>query len=151
MNEQEPGTEPVECSEIVYRALKKSWIRDPEIPAEAFMRRVRGMESEVGISLCRKKYATSRECRLKLSKMPRSASLHVGTVRDLPIGLDIFADPIRGDHGITDPSHCLLANLPDPVTESESAESAASLLVKIARLVASEEEERERTELDSIS
>ncbi len=73
-------TEDVDCTEIVYRALKKSWIGDNGVGAEAFIRKVQneGKSSEAYVSITRKKYTTARECRSRLRKMPSAASLHVG-------------------------------------------------------------------------
>ena len=141
MIEQGPGTEPVECAEIVYRALKKAGAHDEPIPSEAFMRRVREVGTEVAISMSRRKYTTAKECRLKLNRMRGSASLHVGRVRDLPFGLDVSPDPVRDN-----PGHCLLINLPDPVTDSESAEFTASQLIKIARYITPDQEDQEDKE-----
>jgi len=147
MIEQSPGTEPVECAEVVYRALKKGWEQGEPIPSEAFMRKVREPETEKAVSLSRRKYGTARDCRMKLKRMRGAASLHVGRVRDLPFGLDVSPDPHRNIDGtIDDPGHALLINLPDPVTDEESAEVAASQLVKIARHVTPEEEEQEHRE-----
>jgi len=147
MTEQSPGTEPVECVEIVYRALKKGWEQGEPIPSEAFMRRVHGTEAEMAVSLSRRIYVTARDCRLKLKRMRGTASLHVGKVRDLPFKFDVFPDPLRDEDGaIIDPGHCLLMNLPDPVTDEESAEFAASQLIKIARHVTPDQEEREHRE-----
>jgi hypothetical protein len=147
MIEQSPGTEPVECAEVIYRALKKGWEQGEPIPSEAFMRRVREPETEKAVSLSRRKYATARDCRMKLKRMRGTASLHVGRVRNLPFGFDVSPDPLRDVCGaINDPSHCLLINLPDPVTDEESAEVAASQLVKIARHVTPGQEEQEHME-----
>ncbi|MGA3070470.1 MAG: hypothetical protein ABSD43_09665 [Terracidiphilus sp.] len=147
MNERSPGTEPVECEEITYRALKKGWDKGEPIPSEAFMRRVREPEPEKAVSLSRRKYVTARECRLKLRRKFGTASLHVGRVRALSFGLDIAPDPLRDDRGaIIEPGHCLLINLPDPVTDSEGAEFAASQLVKIARYITPNQEEQEHRE-----
>jgi hypothetical protein len=147
MIEQSPGTEPVECAEVVYRALKKGWEQGEPIPSEAFMRKVREPETEKAVSLSRRKYATARECRMKLKRMRGTASLHVGRVRDLPFEFDVSPDPLRDIEGaISDPSHCLLINLPDPVTDEESAEVVASQLVKIARHVTPDQEEHEHRE-----
>lgn len=147
MIEQSPGTEPVECAEIVYRALKRGWEQGEPIPSEAFMRRIRESESEKAVSLSRRKYVTAKECRLKLNRMRGTASLHVGRVRDLPLGFDVSPDPLRDVDGtVIDPGHCLLINLPDPVTDEEAAEVAASQLVKIARHVTPDQEEREHIE-----
>jgi hypothetical protein len=147
MIEQIPGTEPVECSEVVYRALKKGWDQGEPIPSEAFMRKVSEAEAEKAVSLSRRKYATAKECRLKLRRMRGTASLHVGRVRDLPFGFDVAPDPLRDEGGaIIDPGHCLLINLPDPVTDEESAEVAAPQLIKIARHVTQDQEEQEHRE-----
>jgi len=147
MIQQSPGTEPVECAEVVYRALKKGWEQGEPIPSEAFMRRVRELETEEAVSLSRRKYVTARECRLKLRRMHGAASLHVGRVRDLPFGFDVSPDPLRDEVGaIIDPGHCLLLNLPDPVTDEELAEVAASQLIKIARQVTRDQEEHEHRE-----
>ena len=147
MIDQIVGTEPVECTEVVYRALKKGWEQGEPIPSEAFMRKVRELETEKAVSLSRRKYVTARECRSKLNRMRGTASLHVGTVRDLPIGLDVSAAPGRdGGGAVIDPGHCLLTNLPDPVTDEESAEFAASQLIKIARHVTPVQEEQEHRE-----
>jgi hypothetical protein len=144
MIERDAGTEPVECVEVVYRALKKGWSPGESIPSEAFMRKVRGLEAEEGVSLSRQKYTTARECRLKLKRMRGTASLHVGKVRDLPFGIDVLPAPVRDvDETITDPGHCILINLPDPVNDDESAEFAASQLIKIARFVTPEQEDNE--------
>jgi hypothetical protein len=76
--------------------------------------------------------------------MRGSASLHVGRVRDLPLGLDVSPDPRRNEQGIIiEPDHCLLMNLPDPVTDDEAAEVAASQLIKIARYITQDQEEQE--------
>ncbi|MGA7523230.1 MAG: hypothetical protein WBW84_12290 [Acidobacteriaceae bacterium] len=148
MSEPEAGTEEIQCSEIVYRALKKAVPPGESIPAEAFMRRVRPLGShpptEDAVSLSRKKYATAKECRSKLNRMRGTASLHVGRVRDLPLQLEVRPDPVRGEDGdVVEPDHSLLMNLPDPVTDIHSAETAASDLIRIARFVTPEEEEEE--------
>ena len=144
MIERDHGTEPVECAELVYRALKKAWSPDELIPPEAFIRRVREMEAESAVSCSRRMYETARECRSKLKRMRGSASLHVGRVRDLPFGLDVVPDPTRDAQGtIVEPGHCLLLNLPDPITDSEAAEFAASQLIKIARYITPDQEEQE--------
>lgn len=147
MNERDPGTEPVECAEVAYRALKKAWAQGEHIASAAFMRRVRGLDAEDGVSLSRRKYTTAKDCRSKLGGMVRTASLHVGKVRGLPFGLDVVPDPDRDRNGtITDPGHCLLINLPHPVNDEEAAEAAASQLIRIARYVAPEQEEHEHRE-----
>lgn len=147
MIETDPGTEPVECVEIVYRALKKAWAPDEPIPADAFIRRVRDMEAEKAVSISRRKYVTARECRSKLKRMRGSASLNVGRVRDLPFEFDVLPDPIRDEQGaIIEPGHCLLVNLPDPIEDSEAAEFAASQLVKVARYITPDQEEQEHRE-----
>jgi hypothetical protein len=146
---QGDGTEDVECTEIVYRALKKSWIDGETITAEAFIRRIQngGQSSEVYVSMDRRKYSTARECRLKLKRMPSATSLHVGRVRNLPFGLDVHPEPIRDGLGtITDPGHCSLSNLPDPIEDFENAEFVASRLARIARLVTAANEEQEHQE-----
>jgi len=58
MIDQIVGTEPVECTEVVYRALKKGWEQGEPIPSEAFMRKVRELETEKAVSLSRRKYVT---------------------------------------------------------------------------------------------
>jgi hypothetical protein len=147
MNEREPGTEAVECAEVVYRALRKAWAQGERIASAAFMRRISGLDAEDGVLLSRRKYTTARDCRLKLKGLVRSASLHVGKIRGLPLGLDVVPDPDRDRDGtITDPGHCLLINLPHPVNEEEAAEVAASQLIKIARFVTPEQEEQEHTD-----
>jgi hypothetical protein len=149
MNEQGPGTEDVECTEIVHRALKKRWADGTQVHVEAFIRKINRDTgaSEEALSLSRKKYATARECRLKLKKMPASASLHSGTIRELPLNLDVRPDPLRDTNGtITEPDHCLLVNLPDPVNDYDSAEFAASQLSEVARVVTQEQEEQEHQE-----
>ncbi len=141
------GTESVECDEIVYRALKRPWAQDERIAPEAFIRRIPGVEAEAAVSMSRRKYVTARECRMKLKRMPATASLHVGKIRELPFGLEVSPDPDRDEHGtIIDPGHCLLMNLPDPITDYESAEFTASQLTKIARLVTPNQEEDEHQE-----
>ena len=138
------GTEPVDCSEVVYRALKKAWAHDEPIPAEAFIRKIRQWGVEEAVSASRRKYTTARECRQKLNRMRGSASLHAGRVRALPLGIEVSPDPGRNAQGvIIDPGHCLLLNLPDPITEIESAEFAASQLIRIARYVTPDQEEGE--------
>jgi len=144
MSQHEDGTENLECSEIVYRALKKSWVDGDSIDAQAFMRQP--IPTETYVSLSRKKYATARECRQKLSKMPKTASLHVGRVRDLPLGLDVGPAPDRDDNGqIVDPGHCALLNLPDPEADPFNAEAVASKLTRLARIVSAEQEEAEHS------
>jgi hypothetical protein len=150
MSETEAGTEDVQCTEIVYRALKRGWAPGESIPAEAFIRKIKQPDPsseprvEEGVSLSRQKYATARECRCKLRKMRGAASLHVGRVRGLPLHLDVHPDPDRNaDGAVIGPDHCSLVNLPDPVNDTLSAESAASQLIKIARFVTPEEEEEE--------
>ena len=147
MIEPDAGTEPVECLEIVYRALKKAWAPDEPIPADAFIRRIRGMAAEEAVSISRRKYVTARECRAKFNRMRGSASLHVGKVRDLPFEFNVLPDPIRDDRGtIIDPGHCILVNLPNPIEDSEAAEFAASQLVKVARYITPAQEEEEHRE-----
>jgi hypothetical protein len=154
MNEQRGGTEPVECVEIVYRALKRKWIQGLEVPADAFFRRVPTptREAEEALSLCRAKYATARDCRQRLTRMPACASLHTGKVRALPFGPDIYPDPIRDENGIiVDRAHCVLVNLPDQAIDPEAAEFAASQLARIARLVTEEQEEEEQRRWNTAS
>src|SRR5580698_5736190 len=147
MIEPDHGIEAVECAEVIYRALKKAWSRDEQIAPEAFIRRVHEMEAEEAVSCFRRKFVTARECRLKLRGMPAAASLHVGRIRDLPLGIDVKPDPVAGENSvIVEPGHCLLINLPDPVGDSEAAEFAASQLVKIARSVSQAQEELEHME-----
>lgn len=147
MSEQDPGTENVECAEIVYRALKRGWAHEEPIPPEAFIRKVRqNGGSDDAVSLSRKKYATARECRSKLNRMRGAASLHVGRIRNLPLDLDVRPDPVRNDGVIVGPDHCSLVNLPDPVSDFELAEYAASELIKIARFITPEQEEQEHQE-----
>ena len=68
----------------------------------------------------------------------------LGILRD---GLDVLPDPLRDEQGVvTDVGHALLINLPDPISESESAEFAASQLTRIARYVTPEQEEKEHLE-----
>ena len=144
MTEQEPGMEAIECVEVVYRALKRAWAPDEPLPPEAFIRKIRDSRAEGAVSVDRRKYVTAYECRTKLNRMKGTASLHVGTVRSLPFGLDLLPDPKRDGAGlITDPGHCLLMNLPDPIDDSEAAEYAASQLIKIARYVNREQEDEE--------
>jgi hypothetical protein len=138
------GTEKLECEEIAYRALKRSWVVDEDLQPEAFIRRIKPDDSiEDAVSLSRAKYSTARECRLKLKRMPRAASLHVGRVRGLPLGLDVEPAPCVNEAGETDRAHCSLTNLPDPREDSEAAESAASELLKAARLISEQREEEE--------
>jgi hypothetical protein len=152
MIDQDHGTEPVECAEIIYRALKRAWTPDEVIPPEAFIRRIRKIEmtAEEAVSCFRRKYVTARECRSRLKRMLGSASLHVGLLRDLPSSFDVSPDPGRDDQGtVFDPGHCLILNLPDPVMDSEAAEFAASQLIKIARYITPDQEEREQRERTS--
>lgn len=147
MSEQTAGTESLECAEIVYRALKKGLAANEPIPPEAFLRRVNRPDPEKELSLARRKYVTARECRSKLNRMRGVASLHVGKVRNLPWGLDVLPDPLCNEEGVvSDPGHCLLINLPDPVSDEEAAEVVASQLIKIARYVTPEQEEQEHRE-----
>lgn len=146
MIEQYPGTEEVECTEVVYRALKRAWVKPNGVAPEAFIRRKTEPEPEQQISLSRQKYTTARECRSKLQKMPGVASLHVGRVRDLEYSLDVQPDPEPADRG-----HCLLTNLPHPVDDAENAEFVASQLSRIARLVSLEQEEREHQDRNPIT
>jgi len=147
MTGRNPGVEPVECAEVVYRALYKTWVQGERIASVAFMRRIREPEPESALSLSRQKYTTARECRLKLRGMTRAASLHVGRVRDLKFGLDVLPDPEHDREGnLIDPGHCLLINLPHPVNDEEAAEVVASQLIKIARYVTPEQEEQEEQE-----
>jgi hypothetical protein len=150
MSEAEAGTEDVQCTEIVYRALKRGWAPGESIPAEAFIRKVKRPDPdseprvEEAVSLSRQKYATARECRCKLRKMRGAASLHVGRVRGLPLHLDVHPDPDRNaDGAVVGPDHCSLVNLPDPVNDTFSAEAAASQLIRVARFVTPEQEEQE--------
>lgn len=145
MTEQEPGTEAIECVEVVYRALKSSWMRDGLLAPEAFIRKIQNSKAEDAVSMSRRKYATALECRTKLSRMRGTASLHAGMVRSLPFGFDLLPDPVRETSGvIVDSGHCLLVNLPDPVDDSEAAEYAASQLIKIARVVTDAQEHEEQ-------
>lgn len=150
MSAPEAGTEDVQCTEIVYRALKREWVPGESIPAEAFIRKIKRPDPdseprvEEAVSLSRQKYATARECRSKLKKMRGAASLHVGKVRGLPLHLDVHPDPDRNaDGAVVRPDHCSLVNLPDPVKDTLAAESAASQLIRIARFVTPEQEEKE--------
>jgi hypothetical protein len=149
MIQQGDGTEDVECTEIVYRALKKTWIDGNTVTAEAFIRRIQngGQSSEAYVSMDRRKYSTARECRSKLKKMPSATSLHVGRARSLPFGLDVHPVPIRDEfEAITDPGHCALMNLPDPIDDYGNAEFVASQLARIARLMTAVDEEQEHQE-----
>ena len=122
------------------------------MPPEAFIRRVRATGAEDAVSVSRRKYVTARECRLKLKRMHGSASLHVGKVRDLPFGFNVSPDPERDAQGkIIEPGHCLLVNLPNPVTECEAAEFAASQLIKIARYITPDQERAGDCKSDSLS
>jgi hypothetical protein len=151
MIEQAPGMEDIECPEIVYRALKKSWVDGTQVAAEAFIRRLirkpdaapGKQPSEDAVSLSRRKYATARKCRTKLKNMPYTATIHAGRIRALPLDVDIQPDPlVDADGRITDSAHCLLINLPDP-NDWDSAESVASQIAKTARIFTAEQEEEE--------
>jgi hypothetical protein len=144
MGETTSGTENVECGEIVYRALKRACLDEP-IPHEAFIRKIRQSGTESGVSLSRKKYSTAHECRTILKKMSGCASLHVGKIRDLPLNLDICPDPEFDESAtfIVRPGHCLLTNLPDPASDEENAEYAATQLLRLARCITKDQEEFE--------
>jgi hypothetical protein len=150
MNQPGDGTENVECNEIVYRALKRNWISDSVVAAEAFIRRIKndGLTCEEYVSLSRRKYSTARECRMKLKKMPGTASLHVGRIRDLPFALDIHPEPINEESSgaIVDASHCSLINLPNPIDDYDNAEYVAGKIAKIVRLVSAAQEEEEHSQ-----
>jgi hypothetical protein len=150
MSEPEAGTEYIECNEIVYRALKPAWAPDAPIPADAFIRKIKRPTpdseptAEDAVSLSRQKYISAKGCRSKLNRMRGAASLHVGRVRALPLHVDVHPDPVRNAEGaILESHHCLLMNLPDPITDALSAETTASALIKIARFVTPEQEEDE--------
>jgi len=153
MDSQGDGTEELDCAEITYRALKKKWIEEQPILADAFLRRVKPSGIvEDAISLSRQKYSTAKECRQKLDKMPGVASLHVGRVRSVsipdvaPVELDVIPKPVSDESGtIVEPGHCELTGLPHPQTEQEAAERAASRLRDMARIISRAEEELEHS------
>jgi hypothetical protein len=75
--------EPLPCSAIVYRALKKSWLNEDTggIKADAFLLRERDLESGLSVNIAAT--CSPQQCAANFDGCSAVASLHVGRVRDL--------------------------------------------------------------------
>lgn len=119
---------PIECGDIVYRALSLSSDRNPETGeaiTAAFIRRPAPRDSK-GLSI--NHHCDSEHCRKSLNKCYGVVSLHAGNVRSL--GLDLIPDD-----PLIDPHHGNITGLPYKEDDEVTAERLASALVKQSRLV----------------
>lgn len=129
----------IACDEVVHRAItSKRWIDGDGNPTpEAFMRRIlRSGEAESDLSVFRRVIADWEHSRLTFKITYGAASLHVGRVRDLGNGIDIVASPQAATETRKAlPEHASVINLPDPVSDPDSAEFMASRLRNQARML----------------
>lgn len=122
-----PKLEPLPCSTIVYRVLlKKRWINQDTGTVEAGAYFLREKEKERGLSVNIEGRCSPQQCADKFDKCFGVASLHVGRIRDLDLGLDVIA-------GETD--HALITGLPYQNDNLAEAERIAGLLAKQSRIV----------------
>jgi hypothetical protein len=115
---------PIECGEIVYRALSRAADRNPDTGepiSVAFIRRAAPRDAN-GLSINHN--CDSEYCRNSLRKCYGVVSLHAGRVRSL--GLDVIPD---------EPQPGNITGLPRLEEDEVQAERLASALVKEARLV----------------
>ena len=114
---------PLECGEILFRLLKRSWIHPDGngILPDAFRRR----PVDNGLSVFIASLCSIEEARTKLEKVRGVASLHTGRVRD--IGLDVTPDP-------GDIQHAEIVGVPLADDDEHMANYFADLLAEQARL-----------------
>lgn len=115
---------PIECGEIVYRALSRAAGRNPDTGepiSVAFIRRAAPRDAS-GLSI--NYNCDSEHCRNSLKKCYGVVSLHVGRVRSLD--LDVIPD---------EPQHGNITGLPRKEEDEVQAERLASALVRQARLI----------------
>ena len=117
---------PLECKEIIYRALRPRWIDTEKncLTPEAFLLRDKKTDSK-GLSVDRKPEIAFR----RLIKCIGVSSLHVGKVRDLGIQYKLSIDVVSTD------SHSYIVGLPYPNEDLAKAEKLAGELAKQARIV----------------
>jgi hypothetical protein len=88
----EPISNPLPCSTIVYRAIRKNWISKHTgiIVLDAYLLRnivhSNGREKELSVTIA--ELCSVEDCTAKLDGSPGVATLHVGRIRN--IGLDVI-------------------------------------------------------------
>jgi hypothetical protein len=116
--------QPLPCSAIVYRALKKRWLNEDTggIKADAFLLRERDLESGLSVNIATT--CSPQQCATIYDRCSAVASLHVGRVRDL--GLDVVPDS---------ETHANIQGLPYGENNLAEVERFAGLLAKQSRLI----------------
>ena len=115
--------DPLPCSEIVYRAITRSSDINEDrrrVSPNAFIRRPRDVD---GLSV--NHHCSPRECGSAL-KRHGVVSLHVGTVRDIDVKLDVEPD---------EPTHANITGLPEQDGDLALAERLALQLATHARII----------------
>jgi len=120
---------PLDCNEIVYRALTQSGWTDPvtkRINANAFI--LHAKDRADGLSVFIKSAVPDLASKLlEQFKCSYGAdTLHVGRIRSLK--LDVLRDADNPD-----PAHCFITGLPSPEDNPELAETLASALRDMSR------------------
>ena len=121
---------PLDCQEIVYRALTKSGWCDPttkRINASAFI--LHAKDRADGLSVYVKAAVPDLAAKLleQFNCSYGADTLHVGRIRTLK--LDVLQEPNGPD-----PAHCFITGLPSSDDDPELAESLASALRDMSRI-----------------
>ena len=119
----------LDCSAIVYRAIRKSWF-DPEtrqISEVAFM--LRAVDTD-GLSVSIAALCTPAEACAVLMRAAGVASLHTGRIREADRQLDVLTDP-------DDVKHALVTGLPMPAHDKLRSEFLAGRLRDQSRFIQS--------------
>lgn len=125
-----PTSNPLPCSKIVYRALaRKNWVdrESNRVMPAAFLRRPPPQDDD-GLSV---DVESANSCERALRTCFGVVSLHVGSLRDL--GLDVEVD---------DPPHANIKGLSRPMDDAAKAEWQASQLARHARLVSTNRDQK---------
>jgi hypothetical protein len=123
----------ISCEEILIRLIsrKNQILPNGEAAPEAFILR----PTDAGkLSFFRKAISDIHICKAALNKPHGAATLHTGRIRAAiyPSGRQLDIIEAEGE-GTDIPGHSALIGLPDPLTEYEEAERAASILREQSR------------------
>ncbi len=120
----------LECSTIVFRTLKPSWLQEGEINSIAFFLREYDEGFETGLSV-----ANNVDNALKVFAKPKAVvSLHVGRIRD--VGLEVIPDTEPDPEIDTDKiTHAEITGVPPPDTDDNRliAERFANALIEMTK------------------
>lgn len=122
-----PGEEPIEDDEILYRRIPFHWYSDGKVDDQAFLPNKE--RDEDGLSLFRAKYKTPEEVAttVRSGKKYHVAVLLAGSLR--AAGLRIEPKPLPDDSG-----HCVLPDLVSANrSTNETREKAMSLALALTR------------------